>query len=329
MNKYAIFVASSWNYLPYLNALLNSLEKYKINVDVYLMHWEFDEKYLEEIQNFPYKIIPIEIKEVDHNIVGVAETGKNLFIKQARFHYIAKYGKNYDAICMLDADNFIISENFMNFFDLVKGTNKLIGCEEKYKWDFSEKYRVKNNPVFDDKVKALKFMCSVPIVFDLNKWMDVFDHYNNMAFHSYELKPDNQVKRVGDIYCWSISVYKNHRENDCILLPMHSMTQVHGTMGTFWCGVQKHKNKWYGRDGCEIYAIHGRIGTENWANSQKNWYKKFLENHNIEFGGKIEKMCIDSLKIVQDEWVALNYNSRVKLDNYKGNGIKEIYIEKF
>jgi len=318
MSKYAIFIAASWNYVQYLNALLNSLEKRKINVDVYVLHWEFEQKYLDAIQCFPYKVIPIEIKEADHDIKGVGEPGKNLFIKQARFHYIAKYGKDYDAICLLDADNFIVSENFMNFFELVKGTNKLIGCEESYKWELDSKYQCKGKTLFPEPVKALKFMCSVPVIFDFNQWEEVFKTYNEMAFHSYEIpkEPGQRIKRIGDIYTWSISVYLNNRQNDCILFPMHTMTQVHGTMGTFWCGVDKHGDNWKARDGKEVYSIHGRIGTKNWAQSQRNWYTNSIKSYGCKYEGNIEKICEKSLKLVQNEWKELNFDSRVKLSDF-------------
>ena len=195
MNR-AIFISCSWNYIQYLNALLNSLEKRKIIADVYLLHWEFPKKYLEDTQKFSFKVFPIEIFEKDHRIEGVYETGKNLFLKQARFYYIQKYGKKYDSICMLDADNFIVSENFNNLFELVEGTNKLIGCEEQYKWTFGKNHKCRNESIFKKDVRALKFMCSVPIIFDLKRWDRVFETYNNMAFNSFEITPE-QTKRIG------------------------------------------------------------------------------------------------------------------------------------
>ena len=98
---------------------------------------------------------------------------------------------------------------------------------------------------------------------------------------------------------------------------MHSMTQVHGTYGAFWCALQKHGDKWYNKDGCETYSIHGRIGSNSdWSGSPQRWYAKTLESHGIPFDGKIKTIWDKSIKLVENEWYDLNFNGTVKLPDY-------------
>jgi hypothetical protein len=314
MKNYAYFVSCSWNYVPYLNALLSSLHKYNNKHTVYLLTLGFQDKYLNAIQKqLGFQVFNIDVGEDP----ALDLVGKNLFMKQRRFKMIEEFGMQYDAICMLDADQFISSQNFNIFFDLVRGTNKLIGCEEAYKWEFNDKYRLFDEVIFKEPIKAYKFMCSVPIFFDLKQWQDVFSFYNKMAFNSYEVDSMGmKKKRIGDIYTWSISIYKNNRQNDCILLPMHAMTQVHGTAGAFWCGLNRDKTYWYAGDGCEVYSIHGRIGTDHWKQSQRDWYTNSLKSWGIPFEGKIKSKCNASLDLIENYWYELNFNGPVILDAY-------------
>ena len=127
MKKYAIFVAATDNYLMYLNALLNSIVKrelYKsVDLTVYLMHYQFPIDYCKKAtEKLPFKFIPLEIKKsaIEHP----QETKRIEFVKRARFKYTVDYGMDYDAICLLDADMFIVSDQFIKRVCFKPGGNK-------------------------------------------------------------------------------------------------------------------------------------------------------------------------------------------------------------
>lgn len=317
MTPYAYFVTSNWGYVPYLTALLNSLQKRGNTQRVYVMHQGFKQEYLDAIQRaYSFEVVLLSVDRKDHDVTD--EVGENLFMKQSRFKYIAQYGGDHAAICMLDADMFVVSERFGNFFEMVDGTNLLVGCEESYKWNFDKKYTCRGAVVFPEPVKAWKFMCSVPIFFDLNKWRSVFDTYNDMAFNSWEMENGEKKKRVGDIYTWSISIYRNNRQNDCVLMPMQSMTQVHGTAGAFWCAIRNDSGYWHSVDGSEVYSIHGRIGTQNWEPSQWGWYSSGLEKSGIPITDKISSSAKIAYNAIRQEWfdLTIGKNAIVNLSEF-------------
>ena len=309
-NDYAIFVCSNQGYMQYANVLLNSIDKYKLPVDVYFMHYDFNNSYIEDIKDkFNFNIIPIEIKRDDFVVDEFNKNNKNLFIKQSRFKYIRELGLPYKAICMLDADMFVTTPNFMNLFDLVSGTEKLIACNEKYKWVFNNKYTYQNKPIFDNNTKAHKFHCSVPIFFDLNKWTDVFDYYNQLAYNAFEVDDNGtNTKPIGDIFCWNISVYKNNRQNDIVLFPMETMAQVHSRYFTPGHRIYKENNLFLTESGDEVFSIHGRIGNKSWYDGQIRSAQK-MDSHIVDIAST-------TLKMIQKEWYDLNVNHKLNIYDY-------------
>lgn len=315
--NYAIFVSSHWGYVPFVNALFNSLAKRKWRHRVYFIyHEDVLPAYIDALKALPFEVVPLKINPTDHDLAD--DPGRNLFMKQTRFRYIREHGTAHDAICMLDADMFCVSERFENLFNLVAGTSHLIGCEERIKWGFDKRYTADGKPLFDRPVKAYKFMCSVPIIFDLKKWTDVFDTYNRLAFKAWEVdEQGNRKKRVGDIYTWSVSIYLNNRQDDCVLLPMHSMTQVHGTAGASWCALKNENGYWYCADGCEVYTVHGRIGTADWADSQRRWYANALAAGGQKYEGKIRDTAEAAYRFIQREWWECNFGNDAVINLYK------------
>lgn len=309
-NKYAIFVASDEKYLPFLNVLLNSIHKHKLPVDVYLLYYNFNDTYLRTAcSKFNFPIYPIRIEKNKIPFSNSPHVNNNLFIKQARFFYLNQLGKYYDAICLLDSDMFITTKEFMNLFDLVKGTDKLIGCNEAYKWQFDNKYRIGENKeiLFKEPITANKFHCSVPIIFDVKKWLDVIRFYCMLSYNSFEVDSNEKItKPIGDIFCWNISVYKLGRENDIILFPMEVMTQVHNRYFTKNTALKKSGANWTTESGDLVYTIHGRIGNRKWRQGQ------IIEADKI---GDREK-ANNILREIEKEWYKLNVNTNVSIYDY-------------
>ena len=318
MANYAIFVCADGEYLKFLNVLLNSLDKQDICMDTYLLHYGFPKKYIVDAQKaFRYPIIPIEITKDNFDIHEHNRADKNLFVKQARFKYIREYGLKYDAICMLDADMFIVSHNFVNLFKLIEGTSYLIGCNERFKWTFTRNYVTRGQPIFERPVRAHKFHCCVPIILDLRQWADVFDTYNSLAYNSFEIDDSgNIVKPIGDLFCWNISVYANNRQDDVILFPMETMTQVHHTYANPWTRLSKNDGHWWTFAGDEVFSIHGRIGNKDWFDEQMRGVTKLFAEHQMTFAEDTQERVREALRAIQKEWYSLNCNHKLSVYEY-------------
>lgn len=325
MNNYAIFTATTPNYIKHVNALLNSIEKRRLYIDkeyaqfpfldIYVLHYGgCNKEWLNDIQKaFSFKVIPIEIKKED--VPGCGSAGMVEFVKRSRFFYISKYGSSYDAICLLDADMFIVSPDFMKLFELVDSTGQLIACNEGFKWP-SNNYTLDGKPILDYSTKLYRMHCSVPIIFDYVEWKDVFEYYCKLCF-----KGKQGGRGIGDIYSWNISVYKCNKQDDVVVFPMETMCQVHKTYMHPNTYIQVENDYWYTRAGDRIYSIQGRWNTgENFIEGSMKWCKtNFFDAIGRNDFGKVWPKIEKGLIAIQQEWYDLNFKSKLSLEKYEPN----------
>jgi hypothetical protein len=330
MKRYAIFlaatgpcVANGKNYLPDTNCLLNSIQKQQLHtypgceLDVYLLHHGFDPawKYPETaVAAFDYHLIPIELKRSE--IPHPAATKCIEFVKRARYFKLLELAPHYDAVCLLDADMFFVSRAFMGLFDLVYGTDKLIGCNEKIKWDMGPTYMLGNEPIFSKPTRLHSMICNVPSVFDMKRWWEVFEFYTKICFDGRQDLPDGTTKGIGDLFAHNISIQHAGRADDVIMLPLETLAQVHHVWRRPWTYLINDGGKWRSQAGDRVYMIHDtkRIArpsfvTDNLADFDKDeagWQGIPKVRPKVEAG----------LRACQKEWYDLNFNSRVRLDAF-------------
>ena len=261
-----IFIATNAGYQDMALALIASIRVHVPEAEVTLLCGP-DVK--PDISDRRVRVIPMDFaRAVVDNSYGIPANG-NLLIKQLRYLYLSELCGDYDAACLLDADMLVVSPQFERLFEMVAGSRVLVGCNEAFKWRFGPRYRRLDVPLFDSTITAHRFCCNVPIVFDPQHWQDVFQRYNQLAYHAYEWEGDKPVKRVGDIYCWNLSVYLEGRQDDVLLWPMQQMTQVHHTNLREWARLKKADGRWFTPDGDEVLTLHGRFNTPNYLPGER------------------------------------------------------------
>jgi len=318
VKDYAIFVATTDNYVKYTNALLNSIGKQglheKCNLTVYLMYHDIGDLsgYPEAAKSaMPYNVVPVHIgrEDVEH-----PEGTKRIeFIKRARYACVSRQSEEHDVVCLMDADMFFVSPNVINLFDMVCGTNLMIGCNERFKWDIGDNYTYCGKPIFEQPQKMFRMHCNVPAILDKRKWAEVFDYYGKIAFDGRQIKGDRECG-IGDLFCWNIAVYKMGRENDVVVFPMSTMTQVHHTVARIWTYIIRERGQWRTFAGDEVYSIHGRIAQDNFVSGNLDIFDRESTPEQSKHRAKVEA----GLQAIQDEWNDLNYNRFLSLENFGG-----------
>ena len=134
VSRYASITSCTDNYKPYLNAQLNSLDAAGVkDLDYHLVALDIDPDYLERVEaaDFSFNVIIHRRSLVDYPF---ADQGKNLTSKKSRYHLLQSRGWPYDAMLFLDVDMMIVKD-ITPFLEMVAGTENIIGCNEKFKWN--------------------------------------------------------------------------------------------------------------------------------------------------------------------------------------------------
>jgi len=328
VHNYAIFVAATPNYIAYLNPLLNSIEKRKLyehcNLTVYVFYTEgFCPEYIDIIKQaysftvYPMKMVRSDFPELNPKMKEIE------FVKRTRYKKMIQLALEYEAVCLLDCDMFVVSEQFIDLFNLIKGTDYCIGCNERFKWS-SGAYKFNDKELLIPRGgKMFQFVCNTPAIMDMHKWRPVFEAYCKIASGGTQIKHGG-VKGIGDITCWNLATMYCAMNDKMIMFPMETMAQVHQTYFRNRTYPIDENGYWYTFSGDRIYTIHGRVARPNFVEGVICGGKGYRELHkgrpDID---KVEIEVRKGLKAIQKEWYDLNYNGKVNLDLYYKYGLKK------
>lgn len=330
MKKYALLVAATGplagrNYMPDATALLNSIQKIRLHerVDgdlvVYLLHYGFDPSwnYFERAcKAYDFKFVALELDP--KSIACPAGTKTIELIKRARYFKLLNIALEYDAVCLMDADMFFVAPEFGSFFQMVAGTKKLIGANERFKWDVGPQtyFEANGTPIFSGPRRMYSMICNVPSIFDMHQWYEVFKYYKDICFNGYQIKNDIRVG-IGDLFAHNISIHKFNRESDVIMFPMECMAQVHHVWRKPWTHLINDNGHWRSFAGDRVYVIHDtkRIAAENFVSDNmrdyqdefSGWKSRESMTAKIESGLNAIKNELNDLTCGKD--AVLNLNS--------------------
>ena len=245
-----------------MNAFLNSLDWVGNTQDVHLYWYKFPDWYLEKLRQtkFTFQLIEHEVTEEEVRSYG----GEAEIMLRKRYWYAGELGKEYDAVCVVDADTTWV-RNPIRFFEIAHKTGFILGITK-------EQCKVYNDPHDQAKGKFLidptflndKDICASPLFVDAK-------------VHS------SWLKRSWDIFTdgWPVDNFKSNDMdaiNICIVeAGLHDY--VIKLPNTSWLGTNESLLKPYARacnrggllwneNGGEIYSIHGQFYKKNWRANQ-------------------------------------------------------------
>lgn len=306
---YGVFVSANRQYLPYLNALLNSLVKREVyRRQAFDLLVITDGSIPQEYQdacaaNLPYPVEFVQLPDDYH-----PEWSSAWRCKAGRYEMLRLRGCAFAACCLLDADLLAVSNQVFDFMRLVEETPYLIACNERIKWQIDSVYTLDGLPLLPEPTRLDKFHCNVPLYLDVKEWLGVLNDYQRIVFQGKELR--EQEKPVGDIYAWNIAVYREARQDDVVLMPMPGMTQVHRTgYRDRHCLLQPTpKGHWTTGDGDTVYCLHARPDRPGFRNIEtKDEFEKFdiSPRHFQQYA-----------RMVECEWLDVNFKYAIDLRKF-------------
>lgn len=277
MSKYAYIVAATGTYTPELVALLNSLDYVGNTHDVVLIGIELSDVVISQFSKLSYNVIHINVTEEEWQ----RDHGRSEVVCRKRYWYAAEYGKNYEAVCVLDAD-MIFVRNPECYFEIAANTRFILGAsKEQNKVYDDEHHKFNNEWVIPKGYYNQKDLCNCPLFIDARKYSEAL----KIQWDWFDIGfPDTNMK-CPDMDIMNIAFIKYVGEDNIIVLT-----------GPQWLGTNEQLLKPYMRAitdrglikmecGIPVFSFHGQYYYKAWRENQlanrhqcANGYLKATEN---------------------------------------------------
>ena len=293
-SKNLIVVAASENYLAGLNALFNSIDYWKINADVLLISWKLPQEYIKKAQEiFNFNIIPIE-SEHENQTQGTA---------YERFKHAAEYGKNYEAILLLDSDMYFMSDDANLFFDIAsKGfiiaasNNMIINFNEDYQKQYGVNLGSKEYPY-------AKFHTTAPIWLSPNDldWFEAL--YNSKRISSFD-----------DFLFLNILGIKMGKDKKMITFPSYRLTNIHHFSMKVETGMMRKGDLILSGTEEGVIMNHGKFWDEAYYNDLMTVMDGYIKNEG--FTEKHRENVSNSREIMVEEFIKYSYMHKLDIRDF-------------
>jgi hypothetical protein len=271
--KTAFIVGASENYLPGLKALINSIKVHNPESEIVLLSFRLPEEYLSTLNARIFRI------EGDDQVRGTAIE---------RFRVACEVINDYDAICLLDSDMFLLNDVSL-FFEvaskgfIVTGSNGMVvnfdkAYQEYYELDLGKDY-----------APYLKIHTTVPIF--INK--DNIDWFEELNAHK-------RIDHWDDFLFLNMVGMKMEKDKKMICMPPYAFTGIH-----HW--QLKPETSIFKKDeivmtGTEeiVYMAHGKWWWEGWLQDLMPVMERYL--HDEEMGPRCKMRVELAISILKQEF---------------------------
>ncbi|MCK4307119.1 hypothetical protein KAW50_02705 [candidate division WOR-3 bacterium] len=275
-SKFAWIIAGSSNYIPGITAFMNSARALGHKEDIILLSFRLPDEFLKEVQEKIGNVRIVNIQGEDQ-VRGTAIE---------RFRVAVEMGKEYKAICLLDADMFLTA-NCDLFFRIaeagfiVTGSNGMI-------INFNKAYQKQYNCFLEkDEWPYPKVHTSAPIFLG-PKHLDWFERlYNSRRIDSWD-----------DFLYLNLLGIKMGKYKDMIVLPPYVFTGIHHF------GV-KPVTGWMNKNGMilsrteeVIYIAHGKFWDKGWYTGLMEPMERYYKDEQL--GKRQKERGLYSRKVMMD-----------------------------
>lgn len=295
-SKNLIVVAASSNYLAGINALFNSIDCHKIDTDVLLISWRLPQEYIDKAKEiFNFNIIVVESTH-EHQVQGTA---------YERFKYAVEYGRDYEAICMLDADMTFMSS--LGLFWDIASKGFIIGAHNGMLISFGQEYQQRYQiDLGVNEYPAKKIHTTAPIWLspqDLD-WFETL--YNSKRIDSFD-----------DFLFLNILGIKMGKTDRMITLPPYQLTNIHHFSMKIETGMMRKGEKgeliMTGTEE-EVLMNHGKFWDENYYIDLMTVMDGYIKNEG--FTERHRERVLRSREIMLEEFIKYSYLHKLDLRDF-------------
>jgi len=315
MNKYAILTSCTDNYSQYMNAFLNSLDFYDMDLDVHIICIGVHEAYLKQVESTDWSFNVIlhrhkyeDFNQFCSNRFKVQKARYIISSKKSRYKQASDILNKYEAVCMMDIDMMIVND-LTKFFDLVTNTPYLIGCNERFKWQLS------NFKLDGDVLPSTPMMwmvCNAPLFFDPRQNQKFIDACHRTAGNlEHAIKPNEEPS---DIYTMNVGLWLADKTKDILALPSYAWVGNHTGYFNHYSRIFIKDGSWWSFTGEPVYIIHGRWDSDNCdAGYRHELQKRYNELHlSSEVQEKLKRDVDTSLKQIRNQFEVFNNSCKLQ-----------------
>ena len=259
----AFIVTACSKYIPEITALLSSLDYVGSKADVHLWFYNYPEDYLKQLSeaDWSYKLHLHKIEESEAREFG----GEGEILCRKRYWYASEIGKDYDAVCVLDADMVFVRDPYQ-FFEIAAKSGYILGVTKEQCKTYDHPHHTVNGEwIIPKGTWNDKDICNCPLFLDVKIWGDALKDSWEWFTRNY---PNTNMK-CPDMDCLNIALLKHGAHDKIIKLP-----------GLQWLGTNEQHLKPYIRviggpdgllwteNGLEIFSYHGQYYKKIWRETQ-------------------------------------------------------------
>ena len=295
-SKNLTIIAASANYLPELNALLNSIDYWKIDTDIALLSYKLPSNYLTKIkETFNFNIEIIQAPEGEQTKMTAIE----------RFRIAYTEGKNYEAILILDADMFFMSNVDLYFQVASKGfivcaSNSMIISFDKGKDGYQDHYGVFLD---EEKYPYPEIHTSVPI------WLSPQDLDWFQALYNAR-----RTDHFDDFLLLNLLGIKMGKNKKMITLPAYRCTNIHHTMLKPCIGTIRKGDLVLSGTEEKMVSAHGKWADEAYVKDLAKVMEGFFRDEQL--GERQRRQMLNSREILLEEFMKYTYLKKLNLREF-------------
>jgi len=249
-------------YLPEAIAEINSLDYVGNKADLHWYGYQIPQAVIDQLPSLGFKVI-------FHNITDdeVQEShGLSEVLCRKRYFYADQIGKDYDAVCVLDADMVFVRDP-KNFFEIAAKTGLVLCAVKEQKQSYYDPHHQhKGQWIMPEGFVPEMDLCNCPLFVDAKIWGQAMRESYEMFIDGF---PTENFKGP-DMAAIQLKLSQYGAEGRTIGLP-----------NVQWLGTNEQNLKPYQRvvgdfgslkteTGTPMYSYHGQFYHPRWRNCQLN-----------------------------------------------------------
>ena len=303
MSDYAFVVKADIRYLPEVVANLNSLDFVGNKQDVHFYGYRIPIEVLSQFDKLDYKVIFHNITDEDIQI----NHGLSEIVCRKRYAFANEIGKDYQAVCVLDAD-LIFTRNPIHYFEIAAKTGLVMSASKEQNKVYNDPHHQFNGEwIIPEGYYNEVDLCNCPLFVDTKIWGPALQRSWDVWFTGFNQMRGTNFKGP-DMDAMNVCLIEAGSADKTVVLP-----------GIQWLGTNEQLLKPYMRAvsdrgkiktecGIPVFCYHGQYYHRKWRDCQ-------LDNrHRCAEGYLKTSECPDSMARGAME---LLYNNFLKMLDHK------------